>query len=115
MILGIGSGRDSYNRCKSEGDVSVNLPDSNHDGEDAERKQWEAAVAFFRSIEPQLAADPRLLGQYVAIHGERVIDQDVDRFQLARRIAGGFPTSVVLIVRAGCQAGLEISSPEIAI
>lgn len=74
-------------------DHSLALSDSKQFALDDDEAKDE--IASFHALHPQLQRE--YLGEYVALHGGKVVDHDLDRIQLFARIEERFPNQFVLI------------------
>jgi hypothetical protein len=63
---------------------AVTLPAPVIDREPPPRTKWEREFQAFLRLLPELL--PTYRGQYVAVHGERVVDSDVDEIVLILRV-----------------------------
>ena len=70
--------------------------------------------AAFEQMRPSLREDDRYRDKYVAIRQHAVVDCDVDKFQLGRRMTAQYPEDVVLIANVPFDdPPVELPSPEI--
>lgn len=78
-----------------------------------DREAMEREQTAFDRLHESLLADYE--GQYVAIHGGKLVDADRDPISLARRILAGYPDQVVHIrqVRRDPEQELRMRSPRI--
>jgi hypothetical protein len=75
---------------------------------------WAKELQFFDSIKAQLLSDPLLTNRFVAIKDQKVIDHDIDKLMLARRINEKFAYQSVLIVKVQRSFPFaEVPSPEV--
>jgi hypothetical protein len=79
---------------------------------EAQRAMQQEAEAFRRLHTDLLATIP---GQYAAIHGEQLVDHDLDQLALLGRIEARFPGLPVLIrqVRTEVEQTIMVRSPRI--
>lgn len=76
-----------------------------------DRPRMEQEQAAYEQLRPFLVE--RHEGQYVAIHGGKLVDADIDQLALARRILANYPGQVVHIrlVRREPEPDLKFRSP----
>lgn len=65
-----------------------------------EMAAWIKEQAAFDELRPSLSQDERYRNKYVAIHDRAVVDCDVDKFQLVRRLMKKFPDDVFFVGHA---------------
>ena len=81
---------------------------------DENTRKWKQELERFEHLKSQLWKDPKLRHRFVALCDGKVVDHDLDKFALARRIRRSFPKQVVLITRV--QRGtrvVDMPSPEL--
>jgi len=81
---------------------------------DPELTEWRQQVLFYKRIQKKLLKDPSLLGKYVAIKDKTIIDSDICKFALARRVFQEYPSATILITKVERKSLVaDIPSPEI--
>ena len=71
-------------------------------------------VAAFDELRPALKVDDRYRDKYVAIHRNAVVDCDLDKFQLVRRLMKNYPDDVLFVGHVQIdEPPVDLPSPEI--
>lgn len=84
--------------------------------EDWEFRKWREELDFFNSIKKELLTNKAYRNKFVAIKDKKVIDYDIDKFRLIKRVNKKYRNEVVLIVKV--ERGVpvaEIPSPEVSL
>ncbi|MCE9553608.1 MAG: hypothetical protein K8T91_09590 [Planctomycetes bacterium] len=95
--------------------IRNNLTDSDTASkQDHEMAAWLREQAAFDELRPSLSQDDRYRDKYVAIHERAVVDCDVDKFQLVRRLMKNFPDDIFFVGHASIDEPLvDLPSLEI--
>jgi hypothetical protein len=81
--------------------------------EDWQVREWEDGINHFFEIRNELWKDPSLRNRFIGLLNHEIVDSDINKIALAKRLNKKFPNRVVVIARV--QLGLpevEIPSPE---
>lgn len=79
-----------------------------------ELRKWEKELKFFNRIKKKLLETKTYKNKFVAIKDEKVIDFDIDKLRLAKRVNKKYRDEVVLIVKVEIGVPVaEIPSPEV--
>jgi len=82
--------------------------------QDNEMKVWLDEQAAFDELRPALKVDDRYRDKYVAIHRNAVVDCDLDKFQLVRRLMKNYPDDVLFVGHVQIdEPPVDLPSPEI--
>ena len=76
-------------------------------------REWEDGINHFFEIRNELWKDPSLRNRFIGLLNHEIVDSDINKIALAKRLNKKFPNRVVVIARV--QLGLpevEIPSPE---
>ena len=89
-------------------------PDTVEADRDKELSALLQEQAAFNELRPSLLADERYRDKYVAVLNHVVIDFDIDKYKLARRLIKKHPVDVVFIGNVQRdEAPVDLPSPEI--
>lgn len=77
----------------------------------AQRKKIQAEMEWWQNLPPE--ARSRHAGEYVAVHNQQVVDHDLDRARLHKRIRERYGHTAVLIIPAEGPREIRILSPRL--
>jgi hypothetical protein len=80
----------------------------------ADVRALRAELKHFMKIKPELLADERYRGRFVAIKDKQIIDVGDDEFDLAIKLGKTHPGAVILIKRVASETVVhDLPSPEV--
>ncbi|MHB8567871.1 MAG: DUF5678 domain-containing protein [Nitrososphaerales archaeon] len=76
--------------------------------------RFEQEESYFHKVKPKLLTDKTLVGKYVAIVGQKMVDSDKDESELVKRVYQKYGYIPAYIERLGKEEEhiIEYSSPE---
>ena len=83
---------------------------------DREFEKWHGELSFFNSTKKDLLENKSFRNKFVAIKDKKLIDVDIDKFRLVKRVSEKHPNGVVLIAKVEMGVAVaEIPSPEVSL